>query len=299
MRTLESDIKAIRGGEASPMPESVLPSELKEVFEQPETVAQLETVEEVAPRGKKFFKIILFVVGILIVGGGLGLLGYYVIYPLLSPPPKPSVVQQPSGQQPSSSAQAPIQVRIVHKSYFVSSPTAKTTINFRDLNRGNIIQALKQVASEQSGTIKEIEIFDSTGGQIYADNFFSNLIALRESDKNILSVALEPDFTAFLYYDSRGVWPGYVMKLKSDSGFLSKLQNDFLPYLENSDLSGFYLASPGVFGAFQNGKVKNYATRYAVGSTPGAAFNYVFAGDYLIFSSSYDGLKLAIAALGL
>lgn len=302
LRTLESDMKAIQEsetvrqpqGESVPAPESVLPWELKEVFEQPETVGQLGGVqvesEKQPPR--KILKIIVLIAGILIVGGGLGFLGYYVVYPWFNPP---EVVEEMLSQ--TEEQQPVLPVRLSHKSYFVGV-VPKEVISFRELNQTNISAALKKVVSEKIGILKEIEILDNTGGQIYFDAFISNFLQLTAADKNNLSSWLEPDFTAFLYYDANGIWPGYIAKVKS-AEFLPKVKSDFLPIAELTDPTLFYLSSPGTFQAFKDGKVQNYATRYAVASQPGVAFNYGVFGDYAIFSTSYSGLKSAISLLGL
>jgi hypothetical protein len=65
-----------------------------------------------------------------------------------------------------------------------------------------------------------------------------------------------------------------------------------------ADLANFYLTDPGSFGAFKDGKLSTYPTRYSV-STNKDAFNYGFFGNYLVLSSSYNGLKSAVANLGL
>lgn len=290
MRTMEGDIRSIQGGAPTPVPESVLPSELKDVLEQPETVDQMAGPVE-APATRKVWKTILVLFLIVVIGGGLGWAGYKYVYPLFIPVPEEGPPKMPTGTQPS------LQTRITHKTYFVGT-VSKTTINFRDLGLPNILQALRQVPVEQNQTFKEVEIFDVTGGQIYAKDFLSNVLPLTDADKTLLADSLEPDFTSYLYYDKDTAWPGYVFKIKSASS-VSALRQSFLPIVELVDLSAFYLVPPGTFQPFKDGKVGNYSTRYAVGSQSGAAFNHGILGDYLIFSTSYDGLKAAVAALGL
>ena len=299
MRTLESDVKSVKGGEPAPVPEAVLPSELKEVLEQPETIVQMEgPVEALPTKTGKALKVFFLIMGILILGGGLGVFGYYVVYPLIGQAPTAEIGQPPVNQAES----IPLPVRLSHQSYFSSAVTKKSVnFNITLLNLSSITQALQEITSkysQPSGAIQEIEISDLSGGQIYAKDFFSNLLRITDADKKIISEQLDPDFTAYLYYDDKGVWPGYILKIKSTES-AAVLTSDFLPVVELLDVNGFYLISPGAFQAFRDGKAGNYTTRYALASQPGASFNYGIIGDYLIFSASYNGLKEAAAALGL
>ena len=291
MRTMESDIRSVKGGAPAPVAESVLPSELRDVLEQPETVDQMGGAVE-SSSSKKIFKVILIVVLVSVLGGGLGFAGYKYVYPLFTPSKESAVVTPPKEEEP-----AIIQTRITHKTYFVGS-IPKTTINFRDLSLVNLTQAFHQVSSETDRSLKEVEIFDPTGGQIYAKDFLANILPLTDADKTLLSENLDPDLTAYLYYDKSSAWPGSVFKLKTPNS-AAALQQSFLPVVELMDLSVFYLNAPGIFQQFKDGKVDAFSTRYAVASQPGAAFNYGIFGEYLIFSASYDGLKAAVDALGL
>lgn len=293
MRTMEGDIRSIKEGAPSPTPESVLPSELKDILEQPETVNQMGVPIVEEPSGsKKILKVLIISIVVLLVGGGLGFAGYKYVYPVFFGEEESDSVVAPLIKE-----QPPIQTRVTHKTYFVGS-VQKTTINFRDLNLINITQALRQVPVEQNRTLKEAEIFDVTGGQIYAQDFLSNILPLTDVDKKLLADSLDPDFTAYLYYDKDIAWPGYVFKLKPTASAII-LQQSFLPVVELMDLSVFYLTAPGTFQPFKDGKVGSYSTRYAVGSQAVAAFNHGILGEYLVFSASYDGLKAAVAALGL
>src|SRR3989344_2518076 len=291
MRTMESDIRSVKGGAPVPVAESVLPSELRDVLEQPETIDQMGGAVEV-PSSKKLFKVILIMVLVLVLGGGLGFAGYKYVYPLfVSDDEQPAVVTPKDGEQPL------IQARVTHKTYFAKL-VSKITVNFRDLSLVNLTQALNQVASETDRFLKELEIFNPTGGQIYAKDFLANILPLTDGDKTLLSENLDPDFTAYLYYDKGSAWPGYVFKLKT-SGSATALQQSFLPVVELMDLSVFYLNAPGTFQQFKDGKVGAFSTRYAVASQSGAAFNHGIFGEYLILSTSYEGLKEASSALGL
>ena len=59
------------------------------------------------------------------------------------------------------------------------------------------------------------------------------------------------------------------------------------------------VATPGAFKGFKDGTLNAMASRYSVGSTPGASFNYGVFGGYLVISTSYDGLKAVAPMLGL
>lgn len=299
LRTMQGDIKAVEAGEAVPSPQAVLPPELESIIEKPETISQLSGPVTPPPGGKKILKPGLIILGILVLGGGLGLLGYYVVYPLIFPAPTPKspvVEQQPAKQTPLK--ESPTAQVVPHTSYFVTAPALYETLRLSDISPLAISNALQSAALNSPGEnrVKEIAILDNGGSQVAFPVFAAALTnnALNEAS---LSNVFENDFTAYLYYDSRGVWPGYVAKIKS--GVSAANAALVLSSVENMDLNFLYINGLGqVFQPFKDGKYKDYSTRYAVGSRSGASFNYGVFGNYAIISTSFDGLKAAAALLG-
>jgi len=111
MRTMESDIRSVKGGAPAPVAESVLPSELRDVLEQPETVDQMGGAVESSP-SKKLFKVIFIIVLVSVLGGGLGFAGYKYVYPLFVTDEQPAVITPKDGEQPL--IQTRIQSRILN-----------------------------------------------------------------------------------------------------------------------------------------------------------------------------------------
>lgn len=232
-------------------------------------------------------KTILWILAGLVIVGGVGLLGYFVIYPMVFAPQAPADEQPVTTTPPAST----------HVSFLIAAPAAESEIRLAKTDYLAIAAALQNESFSQlaDGQFKEIRISDNQG-QVPFSGFLRELApafaALGVQDW------LDDDFTALLYYDASGVWPIYAARLKA--GISPDSVKSSIRQLEGVlDLANFYLASPGSFSQFKDGKVSSYATRYASGSQPGAAFNYGVAGNYLIISTSYSGLKGALPLLGL
>jgi hypothetical protein len=294
IRSFESDMASLQAsGGTSPAPKTIRLEDLPEespIFH-PETANQLAGSAIEVPAGMGWKKILKFA-GALILVVALGLVGYFVIYPIIFPAPQPAEISPPRGRP---AVQAP-PVKAPHQSFFaVPAPVSKDII-LTQVALLDIIAALQTEAGvgEPPGTLKELAIADS-GGQISFNEFLNALapqIAVNE-----IAPLLEDDFTGFLYYDARGIWPGYVARLKPGASPVDA--EALLARLEEGDVRLFYVADPGVHSGFQNGPYKNYPVRFAKFSVPGASFNYGLAGDYAVISSSFDGLKSAFNYLGL
>lgn len=214
--------------------------------------------------------------------GGIGSLTYFVILPTFF------------GGKTGAPA---LTVSVQHASFFVNPAAASAEIKVPTLSALDITTALQNEAFRQLADqqIKEIAVSDKNG-QVDFNKF---LVALAPATSALrLDAALESDFTGFMYYDSNGVWPGYVGKLdaKTDA---NAVRQTLLQLSSATNLDGLYLASPGSFQPFKDGQYKNYATRYSAGSKTGASLNYAIIGDYLVVSTSFSGFKAALPLLGL
>jgi len=293
LRTMQSDIKSVQAGEVAPSSQPVTPPQFSDVMEKADSDSQMggESVMA-APSSKKSAKTMMLVIGVMVIAGGLGVFGYYVIYPKISSvkPASESVSQQP---QPS-----PV-TRIPHASYFVKPTAGTDTASFSTLTDNAITgELLKQsVNSPGNDVAKEILLNDSNGSQIALSAFLSVLTG-NKLDPSALNTLFDEDFTTYLYYDNNGVWPGYVVKLKE--GISPEIAVAAIQALESADLSFFYLDPVGLtFQSFKSGSYKGSATRYAAGSQAGASFNYAAFGNYLLINTSFSGLKAGVALLGL
>ena len=293
VRTMESDIESARKGEVTPTPAEVLPQELekelKEPVFQPETADQLPGPIEAEKPKKNVVKILLWLGGGIVAVVGLGLLGYFVLFPLLFPPEVPST-GSPSAAQPAQPTQPttplPVSQSKPHQSLFPASADLNVPITLSAVNLANIQSALKAEAikSRPFGFISELTISDKNGQVPFGDYISALLPNLATT------VVFEEDFTAFLYYDKDGVWPGYVFRYQGPDSNLSAF--------EAVDLSNLYLTSPGLKSQFKDGKAGNAPARYAIFTRPGAGFNYAkLDNNMAIITTSYSGLKAALELL--
>lgn len=261
------------GGPTSPQPD----------FFAPETFGPSPMPEGISG-GNKILKTILIAVAVVLLVGGVGVFSYFVIFPIVFSPKVPTTVQKP-----------PLQLS-AHKSFLAVPPSAEAEVKLSDRRYQTIATALQnesfnQLADKQ---FKEVKIFDNQG-QV---PFPAYLAALAPAASAVGGDWLENDFTALFYYNGNGVWPVYVAKLKA--GVDPSIVLSGMKTLESIiDLNNFYLTPPGTFQPFKDGKAGKYSTRYSVGTQAGAAFNYAVAGNYLLLSTNYDGLKGVLPLLGL
>lgn len=299
VRTMGSDVKSMGRGDAMPIPESVMaPVPKKEIVFSPETQNQVKgapsqrmnpgasAMEMEAPSHGSGRKMAIWISSIVVLLA-LVLVGYFFVYPMLFPEvPPPPVLPPP----PPPAAVIP------HASYFVVAPSTKTSVSG---SVGDPAAALAQIQALTatpipSGNLQEIEV-KLGESQMAFSQFFSLLgTTLSATD---LSTWFEDDFTAFTYYDDKGVWPGYVAKAKA--GITPEALTAGLMPLETSDLSRMYLIPLGdPQGGFKDGTVNGKESRYVAFSTPGAAFSYTILDGHVLFSTSYDGAKKAATHLG-
>lgn len=288
-RSLKSDIESLKAsGGASPKPQIIKLDELREapVFK-PETLNQMPGTVSGSSMGAK--KVLKFLGGIVVVVG-LGLLGYYVVYPLLFPAqevaPAPAEPRVPAGK-----TEAPLS----HQSLFLTAPDGEVKVNLTALTPPEIFGAIQTEALSAlpAGSIKELSISGVDGQVAFADY----MGALLEIGPESIRAIANDDFSGFVYYDSRGIWPGYVASLKSSAS-----QSDamgVLAQLESADVRRFYANDPGINDVWKDGPFKGQPVRYSSFSAPGASFNYGVVGNYVIISTSFDGLKKAVEYLGL
>ncbi len=281
IRTMTSDIKSVERGDATPLPESVLPKEIQnEPVFSPETMTPENNP---AKATNKNWLIWTGVTILILVGGGIA---YFSVFRSKNPPasPAPTPVTAPKPTTPT------------HASFF-KAPIPKDQIRLNNLLLSSVTTALQSYAATLTGTstLKEIEIVDKDGAPASWKNYFK-VFGVDLNDEKLS--AFEGDFTAFVFKDSNGSWPGYIAMLKSSSTSATILTD--LKAIESADITKFYLAPTGSFGNFKDGKVKTFTTRYATGSKPGVAFNYgLIDNKYLVISTSYKGLQESVNALGL
>ncbi len=247
-------------------------------------------------------KMIASMLGGLVLIVGVGAAGYFWIYPALfggeTPTLAPGEIGAPTtgvGAVPAPKPVAP--APIVHRSLFAKLPTFASTVTVSNLTREGIMEALQQEASGKAPTksMKELSFVDGSGAPLrFADVTAALLPGI---DKGEVQNMTEEDFTGFLYYNEKGVWPGYVAKLKS-TAVVADAQAVFAG-LEGLDIAGLYLNDPGASQGFQTGPFKGSPIRYSVFAAPGASLNYGAVGDYMVIATSFEAFKASVDLLGL
>ncbi|MBI3114786.1 MAG: hypothetical protein HYZ07_02390 [Candidatus Harrisonbacteria bacterium] len=287
IRSLRTDTESLAaGGGAAPQAQTIPFEELEdETPFAPETASELPEGVALPSRAARLA---------LIVGGSvlgvalLGIFGYYIVYPLL-------FTEAPSVEPLKKMPVAKVEARL-HASLFTTAPPFQAELALPAIHSAAIFAAMSAEAQRPApaNTVKELALSD-TSGQAPFSAFFNTLVP--DITAQEIADVLEDDFTGFLYYDEQGVWPGYVAALKP-TAIPSDAQATFAK-LESADITVLYLEDVGVKGEFKSGQLSGVPTRYATFQKPGASFNYGIFGNYLVLSTSFDGLKVALPFLGL
>ncbi|MDO8584517.1 MAG: hypothetical protein Q7R85_00120 [bacterium] len=253
----------------------------------PGTIGQLP--DGVAISGNPSGKLIAIIGGSIVGVVVLGLLGYYVVYPLIftpqAPEPEPVVTPRVSAPQP-----------LPHVSLFPNPLPSQAQLDLPSITAEAIMAATVREVTNHTAphVMDELAVF-SNGGQVPFGDFLNALVP--ELAANTIKDLIADDFSGFAYFDNNGHWPGYVAALKP-SAIPSDAQTTFAR-LESANLAPFYIEDPGAKGEFKAGQVNGVPTRYATFTKPGASFNYGIFGNYLIISTSFNGLKAILPFLGM
>lgn len=304
LRTMESDVSSIeKTGGATPTPEFVASPIFK-----PETKDQTASLlpEEKSGIGTK--KIVTGIVIVVAIIGAFAL-GYYFVWPLLSGPTEEAIVTAPPPPPPPEPAPAPEASSVptagpAHTSQFGLPNDQIPKINISDYNIVAILTALQNEAASaaSAGTLREIVVADAAGSQTIFSKYTATLMPELTTTnlETFLSSVFEDDFTAYLYFDENGVWPGYIVKTKPNIDIDIVTIQDALKNLESASFSNLYLTPPGNSKEFRTGTVKGvYTNRYTPLDLAGSSFNYGMFDGRLIINTSYGGLLKALELMGL
>jgi len=228
----------------------------------------------------------------------LGIVGYFIIYPLLTNVAPTVTLDTPTDQvepiapsQPTNSG---------HVSAFINEPSNREVLTLSGvLSHSTIVATLTKKAQNLIPGVSELIMSDDAGVTIPFNIFLSSLLTgFDESQKT--SLIFNDDFTAFVFKDSTGSWPGYVATLKP--GFVAEDLRSWFSSLEKSPLNNFFIVEPGTFSPFKDGVVNDkYADRYAPSSISGISFSYLVLPQQnkVLISSSFNGLKEALRLMGM
>ena len=182
----------------------------------------------------------------------------------------------------------------VHASLFKNSADLTSEVTLTEVTMDSVKKSLEASVVEVP-VLREVVFKDSTG-KVYA---FSTLLPLFASSTFTASTNafFAPDATFFTYADSKGVWPGFVLKLAAGADLTSAIA-DIKKLEGNNEFASLFLVDPGVTQSWKDGKVGTTTARYAPFSKTGIAFSYVWFENNLVVSTSYAGAQAASKKLG-
>jgi hypothetical protein len=255
----------------------------------------IPTVTVIGP--KKSNKKVIILAGVVVLLLAIWAVVQFLIVPALhsshATPTVPAVVTTPAQVIAPS---API--AIVHRSFFTATTSTSTTVS---LNSPVSVSSLQEgIASstsvtEPTGTFEDISFVNvmpngptTVSGPWTAQALLGT--ALPSSSSTVLSNLFNQDVTGFAYYNASGIWPGYVFELNS-AGSLATASSTIDPLIE-ANAANFFQVQPGTSsGAFTNGSLPDgKAVRYLAFSKKGATLEYGWIGNYLVISTSYQGM---------
>ena len=329
IRTMASDLESLGSGAAPQVKRITIPSRAAPAARQIpppsfEGTAFPSNNIQTAPPQKRIRFARWFVI-IVAAAGGLFLIGYYLL-PVIFPPPStaPSAnppagtglpaAPAPTGANlpavPSSSAAAPASGMIVHQSFFRTAPDqtffveipvvggASSTAAYR-----TALASVLQNATASKGffevAVRDLRNDDATPPALSWSDFLGR-IGIVAYDPGFMQTNFKPDFTAFVYKDRNGFWPGYVAQANSSKNPL--LLAPMVMKIESSpaSINNLFLTVPGnPSGNFKDAEVSGQPVRTLVFKTPlSAVFAYGwFFNNYLIVSTSLEGLRQAVTSL--
>ena len=275
-----------RSGGLGTEPKTFSPADLsKEPVFNAEITSPAGVVEKGA--GGKKIGIAVGAIAILALAGAIG---YFLVWPNFSDKEEPQVTKvTPPALLPAE----PTPPAPTSQSFFTKSAASTKEVNLSVLTLAELSLALKTKSGESvaTGTVKEV-ILKVNNTSATSSALLSVLVP-----GTGLESMLESGATSFIYYDTKGAWPGYVFKLKSGTN-PAAAQTSTAKIEQSTSLAALYLASPGTVstGGFKNGSAGAIKTRY-LSFASGASFNYGWVNNYLVISTSFDGFKKAVALL--
>ncbi len=265
----------------------------------PNTVNQMPASVDALIAGHERKKTLWWVIGGVVIVVALGAVGYFVIYPMLTAAPaEPApATELPVTPQPVTPAQPETPEK---SSAFINDPGSVATITISDpISRTGIVTGITKAASTAPAGVTEL-LINGSGNNPLPFGPFLAAVATGFTEAGSANLLFNDDFTAFMYKDENGVWPGYVATLKP--GFDPQALKGWFTSLEKAPVKNFFTGDPGKMAAFKDGLINNkYPDRYATGASAGASFGYVMLPQQqkVVISTSFAGLKEALRLMGL
>ncbi|MDO8301960.1 MAG: hypothetical protein Q7T18_01845, partial [Sedimentisphaerales bacterium] len=107
------------------------------------------------------------------------------------------------------------------------------------------------------------------------------------------------DFTAFVYGDKDGFWPGYILKLKAGESPLLLASGVVKIETDTALIYSFFAQAPGIASpAFRDAQLSGNPVRELTFTQKPSAFIYGWVkSQYLIIGTSEEAVKSAISRL--
>lgn len=314
VRTMESDVRSVQAtGEAVAQPVTPPPPMASAPI--PAQAAPVQFPTQVAPapapmpdvRETKSGRLLLWLLMlILIVGIGWGTYKYGLpAYRAMMPSEPAPEAAQPAATEPSSAGlDAPAIAPAAPAITPLGGEQASLTKIETDGTATSIAAALAAEAAKTksaSGTLTEVSILNNGAPMSFATVMGALLPEAKTNGLDgILTAAFDPVFSAYLFYDDRGAWPGYIAKINPASQIDAATLASRLQALETSSYKNLFLADPGAPAAFRTGQARDkYIDRFVPLTQDGALFSYGIFGDYVIINTSNNGLVKALDLLKL
>ncbi|TSC82637.1 MAG: hypothetical protein G01um101420_160 [Parcubacteria group bacterium Gr01-1014_20] len=301
IRTMESDIRsmALSGG-SFVRPDQVPMSQKNQEKTQIPSPSSDYTQGPSGKKSKGFLPLVVLVLIML-----LGALGYF-LYPLFTknsgtpPASDEEVGSTPSLPEVSGGAISP---KFNHESFFRKSGDSVIDMNIKfaateitDLE--NYDQKVNRLLTQVQEAEALVEfIARREGGQHLALSEFFEYSSNQVLTSEFMEQNFNRDFTFFTYKNKDGFWPGLVIQLNKGKNWVV-VKPEVSKMERSEDLNDFFITSPGDrVGDFKDVLISGQAARILKYSKPSANLAYGWFHDYLVISTSDEGLRMAIERL--
>ncbi len=314
VRTMESDVRSVQAT-GEPVAQPVTPPPPMASAPMPAQSAPVQFPVQAGPapapmpdvREMKSGRLLLWLfMLILIVGIGWGTYKYGLPAYRAMMPSEP-VAEVPAGEavEPSSAGlevapPVPAAPAITPLGATQSAlPAIETDGTLPSITAALAAEAAKTKSA--SGTVQEVAIFNA-GAPMSFDTVMNALLPEAKTNglDGILTAAFHPVFSAYLFYDDRGAWPGYIAKINPAAQIDAATLASRLQAIETSSYKNFFLTDAGAPATFRTGQAREkYIDRFVSLAADGALFSYGIFGDYVIINTSNNGLAKALDLLKL
>lgn len=294
IRTMSSDLQSM--GISGGIPQ-VTVRQIPTVDLNPAAQIQAPSAPRASAGSKKIIYIVLSVVGVAI----LFIVGFFLPKLLFkNETSAPAVIPGNTTQTPATSTpqvKPPQTTGITHASFFKSASGGIINIAISTgLTTENISGLINQRTAPISASFSEL-MFNKDGQGISWKEFI-NIYGWTFLPEAFFTDNFKEDFTSYVYKDSFGTHPGYVLELKPDATIIL-LRSQLLGIESNPSLiTKIFLSSPtNPAQSFTDSQINGQPVRMLQFGS-GEKFYYGwFNNQYLVFGTSEEGMKAAYSKL--